>query len=64
VRLEVFSVAGERVRTLVDEPLAPGPHEVRWDDRDEGGRAVAPGSYVMRLSAEQKSLTRRVVVAP
>ncbi len=51
VRLDVFDVRGSRVRRLLDEDLPAGRHDVRWDGRDDAGRALASGSYVCRLGA-------------
>jgi uncharacterized repeat protein (TIGR01451 family) len=50
-QLSVFDVTGRRVRTLLDRPLEAGQFDARWDGRDEGGRAVAPGVYFVRLQS-------------
>lgn len=49
--LAVYDLRGARVRTLATGRQAAGEHAVRWDGRDEGGRAVAPGVYLVRLDA-------------
>ena len=46
VRLEVFNVLGQRVRTLVDEFRKAGSYQVHWDARDQGGAPAAAGVYV------------------
>ena len=51
VRLEIFDVLGQRVRTLVAETQSAGFHRVVWDSRDDSGRAVAAGIYLYRLQA-------------
>ena len=60
VRLEVFDVAGRRMRTLFGGgAVATGA--LYWDGRDEG-RAVVPGGvYFVRLSTPAGSIVRRVV---
>jgi hypothetical protein len=53
VTLVIYNVAGQRVKTLVDEfqnPLATG-RVVRWDGRNEGGERVASGIYFYQLTA-------------
>ncbi len=47
--LTIFDLAGRRVRVLARGPLAPGLHELRWDGRDDAGRAVASGVYFAHL---------------
>jgi hypothetical protein len=61
VRLDVLDVAGRRVRTLAAEFREGGAHRLRWDGRDEGGRAVAGGVYWLRLEHGGETLTRKAV---
>ncbi len=61
VDVSVFGVDGRRVRTLMWGPAAAGPHELRWDGRDAGGRPVAPGIYFLRLAQGERAETRRLV---
>ena len=49
VRLEIYNLLGQRIRTLVNEVQAAGPYRVRWDARDATGRSVATGIYFTRL---------------
>lgn len=51
VELVVFNAAGQRVRRLVEGERPAGVHRVKWDGKDEKGRAVASGRYVARLVA-------------
>jgi hypothetical protein len=49
VAASVYSIAGQRVRTLPPAVLGPGLHELTWDGRDELGRGVAAGIYWIRI---------------
>ena len=49
--LVVYDLRGRLVRTLAHGPLEAGRHRAEWDGRDEAGRAVAAGAYVLRLTA-------------
>lgn len=62
VRLAIHDAAGRRVRTLVDSPLAAGRHSVAWDLRDDGGTAVRPGAYFVRLECDSGVRWRRLTV--
>jgi hypothetical protein len=62
VRLEVLDLQGRRVRSLVDHALPAGRFAFGWDLRDEDGRAVAPGVYMIRLATGERSLVRPIVV--
>ncbi|MBC7187777.1 MAG: T9SS type A sorting domain-containing protein [Calditrichaeota bacterium] len=51
VLMEVFSVTGELVCTLVNERRGPGHYTVLWNGRDQQGARVASGVYLCRLRA-------------
>ena len=62
VRLTVVNLVGQEVRGLVRESRRAGAHRVRWDGRDEGGRAAATGVYLVRLQAGDRERTRRMLL--
>lgn len=62
VRLEIFSVLGQRVATLADHPLSAGTHRVMWNGVSDGGRAVSSGLYYYRLTAGRDVLTRKMLL--
>jgi len=49
VTLRVYNIAGELVRTLVDERQEAGVHSVIWDGRDGKGQEAGSGVYFYRL---------------
>ncbi len=57
VRLELFNILGQRVVTLVDEPLAAGEHSVTWD-----GRGAPSGVYYYRLTTGALTETRKMLL--
>ena len=63
VTLQVFDMRGRLVKNLVNGVRGAGEHHVLWDGADNGGRPVASGSYVYRLSSESFQLQRRMVLA-
>ena len=62
VVVEVFDLAGRRVKTLRDELLSPGHYEDRWQGDDDSGRTVKHGVYFVRLTAADTDIARRVVL--
>ncbi len=61
-RVEVFDLSGRRVATVFDARGAEGENRVAWDARDQHGRPVPGGIYFYRLSAEGRTLARKVAV--
>lgn len=61
-RVEIFDVAGRRVRTLVEAVLPAGRTAVAWDGRDDRGRELASGTFVCRVSAADGAGARRLTL--
>lgn len=60
--LEIIDVTGRRVASLLQgDRLEAGSYRRVWDGRDSEGRDVATGVYFIRLTAEEKVLTSRVL---
>jgi hypothetical protein len=62
VQASVVDVAGRRVRTLLDGVLGSGVHDLRWDGRDDRGRACASGVYLARARTSWETRATRVVL--
>ncbi len=64
-RLAVHDAAGRLVRTLLEAPLPAGRHARAWDGRDDAGRRVSGGAYLVRLTVDGRDApARKVVLLP
>lgn len=61
-RARVFDASGRLVRALDGGALPAGVAAFRWDGRDEGGRAVAEGTYLLRVDSGGSSASRKMTV--
>ena len=62
VRMQIFNLLGQPVRTLVDEFHEAGEYQVHWDARDQRGAVVGAGVYFTRLHHPGGVETRRLLV--
>jgi hypothetical protein len=62
VTVSIYDVKGRRVRTLVDESIDEGYHERIWDGKDDGGGQVSTGIYFYSLTADDRRLTRKMLL--
>src|SRR4029453_11016407 len=62
VSVMVLDLVGRHVRTLEQARLQPGPHELRWDGRDQTGVQVPNGIYFVQVSAAAHREVRKVIV--
>jgi len=62
VRLDIFTIDGRLVRSLVQNKLSPGTHRVQWDSRDDAGASVPTGIYFYRLRAGEFTASRKLAL--
>lgn len=61
--LHVFDITGSRVKTLFNKKhMVPGTHSVTWHGRSDGGRMLAAGVYILKLSLPDSSIESRIVL--
>lgn len=63
MRLEILDLRGHRVRTLLDEVRPAGRGQTSWDGRDDRGRVLAAGLYLVRMAAGGFTATGKLVLA-
>ena len=62
VRLSVYNISGQKVKTLVDRFEAAGHKTVTWDGRNQEGDRVGSGVYFYRLEAGDFAATKKMVL--
>ena len=58
--VSVYDFAGRFVRRLHRGALVAGAQRFTWDGENDGGRAVSPGLYLVRVQARNLSLSTKV----
>ncbi len=62
VTLRIYNMRGEVVRTLIASDLAAGSYRLQWRGDDDRGMSLASGIYFCKLSANDLSATRKLVL--
>lgn len=62
VRLDIYNLLGQNVRTLVNGSLEAGSHTITWDGRADNGTGVASGVYLYRLQSGSYSETKKMTL--
>ena len=62
VKLEVYNITGQKVRSLLSDTMAPGKHTVVWDGRNDAGMDVSSGVYLFRLKMQTTDMTHRMML--
>ncbi len=62
VKLAVFNIAGQHIRTLVQTTLSPGSYHRTWDGMDKTGQSVPSGIYILRMKTAQHTCHKKIVL--
>ncbi|NOY57730.1 MAG: T9SS type A sorting domain-containing protein, partial [Calditrichaeota bacterium] len=62
VRLVIYNLSGQIIRTLVNETVRAGVHKVVWTATAENGATVPSGIYYYRLTAGDKVFTKKLLL--
>lgn len=62
IRLTVYNLLGQTVKTLVSGRVPAGNHEVSWDGKSDAGQSVSSGVYIYRLEADGLVKSRKMLI--
>jgi hypothetical protein len=60
VKLEVYNINGELVRTLQDQQQSAGTYNIEWNGLNNNGNQVTSGAYFYRLHTDRFIQTRKM----
>ena len=62
VKLSIYNLLGQKIKTLVNGFQSAGEHSVVWDATDEKNNLVASGMFFYRLEANNLSLQKKMIL--
>ena len=62
VEVQIFNLAGQKVRMLSDRQEQPGEKTIWWDGRNDRGDPAASGVYICRCQSEEWMQTKKMIL--
>ena len=62
VQVDVYSLLGQKVKTLVRGAHQPGFHAVQWNGTNDMGSPVASGMYICRIQADRFNAVKKLIL--
>ena len=62
VKIVVYNLLGNEIATLVNGQQAAGYHNVEWNGRSNSGQLVSTGVYLYRISADDFTSIRKMIL--
>ena len=63
INLSVYSINGALIKELINDYIPTGAHNIVWNGLGKNGTMVPSGLYIYKLSASQKSIQKKMVIA-
>ncbi len=62
VRIDIYNLLGQKVKTLVNEDQSAGYHSVVWNGKDNNNRNVASGVYFYKMKSVGYNKTAKMIL--
>ncbi|UCE04779.1 MAG: CotH kinase family protein, partial [bacterium] len=62
VRLTIYNIMGEEIKTLVNEWKPVGSYQMSWDGRDSDGLTVPSGIYIIQMRSDVSNQSRKIIL--
>jgi hypothetical protein len=62
VRIAMYNIRGQKVKTLVNDIMPAGYHQVIWNGKNENNRPVSSGVYFYMMEAGNYTKIRRAIL--
>ena len=62
VTLRIFNSLGQQVKTLIDQDMKIGEHQVQWDGKDSSGNKVSTGVYYYRIKTDTHEMAKKMML--
>ena len=62
IKIAVYNVVGEKVRTLVNSKVAAGHYKIKWDGLNDAKQPVASGVYIYRIESDNFVSSKKMIL--
>jgi hypothetical protein len=62
VELAIYNILGQKITTLINQPLPAGSHSIIWDGHNGNGQTVSSGIYFVRLRASDQTEVKKLLL--
>lgn len=64
IQIDVYDMLGRRITTLFKGQKTSGTYRAHWDGKDDSGKSVSSGLYLLKISASGYSVSRPIRTEP
>ena len=61
VKMEIFNILGQRVKTLANQEMNAGFHSIQWNGSNDHGKPLSSGMYIYTINAGKFHAVKKLV---
>ncbi len=62
IKLEIYNILGQKIRTLINQEKNPGTYSASWDGENDFGDSVNSGIYFLKFSSDKFSEIKKMTL--
>ncbi|MCF7813744.1 MAG: T9SS type A sorting domain-containing protein [Candidatus Cloacimonetes bacterium] len=62
VNITLYNIRGQKVKTLINDNMPAGQHQVIWNGKDDSGKTAASGVYFYKMQTDDFSKIRKAML--
>ena len=62
VSIDIYNIRGQKIKSLLNDLMVSGEHQVIWNGTDDFGRSVGSGVYFYRMITDEYEETKRMLM--
>ncbi len=62
LNMRIYNAAGQIIRNLLNTELTQGDHSIVWDARDDRGRELSSGTYILRTELNGQVTQKAIIL--
>ena len=62
VKLTIYNLKGERIKTLLNKNIDSGYHQVIWNGKNDNGKDAVSGIYFYKLTSQSYNLIQKMIL--
>ena len=62
VKLSIYNIKGQKVKTLISDQLLAGQHSVVWNGTDDNGKSISSGIYFYKMNTGEYTSIKKMIL--
>ncbi len=62
VKIEIYNLKGQLVKTLINQTMPKGEHQINWNAKDDRGNKVSSGIYLYKMKVGNYNSTNKMML--